>query len=79
MSDVDDIYKREFEGIRCPKCKNVMDMMVEVTVVASSRFYRQFSKENVRSRDFQLYATNWPRMDLLCRNEKCGHTILASL
>jgi DNA-directed RNA polymerase subunit RPC12/RpoP len=67
----------DFEGIRCPKCKNVMNMMVEMTVTASSKLYRRFSKKNIRSHDFQLYATNWPRMDLICPNEKCGYVILS--
>lgn len=53
-----------------------MRMMVHMIVSAPSSMESQFSKKNIRSKEFKLLGVNWETADYFCENNGCHHTIL---
>lgn len=52
--------------MNCPKCRKPMSMLVQATLRAPARFYGQFSKSNLRSKEVYFMGVNWETADLLC-------------
>jgi hypothetical protein len=57
----------------CPMCnQDNVEMMVDVTMIIPSHMESRLSKTNIKSKDVQIYAVNWPRATYLCKTMDCG-------
>ena len=46
---------------------------VQALVSAPSKYERNLSKTNLRSKDVYLMGVMWETLDSICSNPKCGH------
>lgn len=62
--------------MKCEKCGSEMRMVVHMVVSAPSSMESQFSKKNIRSKDFKVVCVNWETADYFCENNECRHFVL---
>jgi len=57
--------------MKCPKCGNSLEMMVDVTIIIPSEMESQLSKTNLRRKEVKIYAANWSGASYFCTNKYC--------
>lgn len=61
----------------CPKCKKPgLTIMVTQTVVAPRSMQHNFTRANMRKKEFEHWGTSWDMADILCRTDGCGYVNL---
>lgn len=63
----------------CPKCGGPhLRIMVTQTVCAPRSMQHNFTRANMRKKEFEHWGTHWDTMDVLCANPKgCGYVQLS--
>ena len=62
--------------MKCDLCGSEMRMMVQMIVSAPSSMESQFSKKNMRSKEFRILGVNWETANYFCENTECRHAVL---
>lgn len=57
----------------CEKCGSPTKAMGQMTVSVPSSMMHNFSKKNMRSKDFEVFGVLWETFDFICTNESCRH------
>jgi hypothetical protein len=75
--DGDHMTDAEREALNiCPRCgKPNLRVMVTQTVSAPMSMYRNFTRANMRKKEFEHWGTNWDQADIVCRTDSCGYLI----
>lgn len=60
----------------CPKCgKPTLTIMVTQIVCAPMSMLHNFTRANMRKKEFEHWGTIWENADILCKNpDGCGYT-----
>lgn len=56
----------------CKHCGSATKAMVQMIACAPSEMMHNFTKANMRSKDFELMGVLWETADFLCQNKDCG-------
>ncbi len=59
--------------MNCEKCGSEMRMMVQMVVSAPSSMESNFTRMNMRKKEFKTLGVLWETADYICEN--CGYTI----
>lgn len=57
----------------CEKCGSPTKAMVMMQVCAPANMMHNFSKKNMRDKNFTIMGVMWETADYICTNEKCRH------
>lgn len=52
--------------MKCPKCKEDMEMRVEITLSLPAKYANLISKEVIKKKECQLVAANWDKARAIC-------------